>query len=127
MKNINDEALKDGENVMVTIKKLGKALDKGREMSIQEAIYRALGLKMTRFKDVVRFIGTSHPERREGLLKPNLDELDEDEKNFKVPFMISTRSDPKMKMMMMKIMSGKSNILLILWQTSILHTKKNQM
>ena len=51
-------------------------------MSIQEAIYRALGLKMTRFRDVVRFIGTSHPERREGLLKSNLDELDEDEKFF---------------------------------------------
>ena len=67
---------------MVTIKKLGKALDKGREMSIQEAIYRALGLKMTRFRDVVRFIGTSHPERREGLLKSNLEELDEDEKIF---------------------------------------------
>ena len=80
LKNINDEALKSGENVMETIKKLGKALDKGREMSIQEAIYRALGLTMTKFSDVVRFINTCHPERRSGLLKANLDELDEDEK-----------------------------------------------
>ena len=30
LKNINDEALKEGENVLMTIKKLGKALDKGR-------------------------------------------------------------------------------------------------
>ena len=82
LKNINDEAIKDGENVLMTIKKLGKALDKGREMGIQEAIYRALGLKMTKFSDVVRFISTKHPERREGLLKSNLDELDEDDKFF---------------------------------------------
>ena len=32
LKNINDEALKTGENVLSTIKKLGKALDKGREI-----------------------------------------------------------------------------------------------
>ena len=47
LKNINDEAVKQGEEVMKTIKKLATALDKGREMSIQEAIYRSLGLKMT--------------------------------------------------------------------------------
>ena len=51
-------------------------------MSIQEAIYRALGLTMTKFSDVVRFINTCHPERRSGLLKANLDELDEDENIF---------------------------------------------
>ena len=28
LKNINDEAIKDGENVLMTIKKLGKALEK---------------------------------------------------------------------------------------------------
>ena len=51
-------------------------------MSIQEAIYRALGLKMTMFSDVVKFISTAHPERREGLLKSNLDDLDDDDKIF---------------------------------------------
>ena len=82
LKNINDEAVKEGEEVMKTIKKLATALDKGREMSIQEAIYRSLGLKMTKFRDVIRFVNTSHPDRREGLLKPNLDELEEGEKIF---------------------------------------------
>merc|ERR1712240_111836 len=82
LKNINDEALKSGENVALTIKKLGKALDKGREMSIQESIYRALGLSMCKFSDVVRFINTNHPERRSGLLKANLDDLDQDENIF---------------------------------------------
>ena len=51
-------------------------------MSIQEAIYRALGLKMSMFSDIVKFISTAHPERREGLLKSNLDDLEEDEKIF---------------------------------------------
>ena len=74
LKNINDEAVKQGEEVMKTIKKLATALDKGREMSIQEAIYRSLGLKMTKFKDVIRFVNTNHPDRREGQLKPNLEE-----------------------------------------------------
>ena len=82
LKNINDEAVKQGEEVMKTIKKLATALDKGREMSIQEAIYRSLGLKMTKFKDVIRFVNTNHPDRREGLLKPNLEELEEGEKIF---------------------------------------------
>ena len=82
LKNINDEALKEGENVLITMKKLGKALDKGREMRVQEAIYRALGLEITKFRDDVRFISTKHPERREGHLKSNLDELDDDEKLF---------------------------------------------
>ena len=51
-------------------------------MGVQEAIYRALGLKMTKFRDVVIFISTKHPERREGLLRSDLEDLDEDEKIF---------------------------------------------
>ena len=82
LKNINDKATESGENVAETIKKVGKALDKGRELSIQESIYRSLGLAMTKFSDVVRFINTSHPDRRDGLLKSNLTDLDEDESIF---------------------------------------------
>merc|ERR1712082_370234 len=82
LKNINDEAMEQGEPAVKTIKKLGKALDKGREMSIQESIYRSLGLSMTRFSDVVRFINTNHPDRRDGLLKSNLDDLEEQESIF---------------------------------------------
>ena len=37
---------------------------------------------MTRFSDVVRFINTNHPDHREGLLKANLDELEEGESVF---------------------------------------------
>ena len=82
LRNINDEATRGGEHLSKTIKKIGKTLDKGRELSIQEAIYRALGLPMTKFSDVVRFISTTHPDRREGLLRSDMDTLDEEEAIF---------------------------------------------
>ena len=65
-----------------TIDKLARALDKGREVGIQESIYRLLGLTMTKFSEAVRFINTNHPDRRDGLLKTNLDNLDEEETIF---------------------------------------------
>ena len=79
LKQIDEEATKEGEPTLTTIKKLGKVLNKGREISMQEAIYRALGLPMTKFSDVVRFIDTSHPHRREGLLKSNVTEMEGDD------------------------------------------------
>ena len=63
-------------------KKFSYILFSGREVGIQEAVYRALGLTMTRFSDVVRFINTNHPDHREGLLKANLDDLEEGESVF---------------------------------------------
>jgi hypothetical protein len=82
LKSINDEAIKSGENVKETINKLANALDKGREVSIQEAVYRLLGLKMTKFSALVRFINTNHPDRRDGLLKSNLEDLDDTDEIF---------------------------------------------
>ena len=82
LKMINDEAEKNGVGNEETIKKLAKALDKGRECGIQEAIYRILGLSMTKFSQIVKFISTNHPNQREGLLKPNLEELGDDETVF---------------------------------------------
>ena len=82
LKSINDEAIKSGENVKETMNKLSKALDKGREVGIQEALYRILGLKMTRFSEVVRFVNTNHPDHRDGLLKGNLESLEENDEIF---------------------------------------------
>ena len=82
LKNINDEALREGEAGKVTLGKLVKALDRGREVAIQEAIFRLLGLTMTNFSEVVRFINSAHPHRRDGLLKQNLDDLPEGESVF---------------------------------------------
>ena len=80
LKSINEEAIENGETVKKTIYKLAKALDKGREVGIQEAMYRLLGLKMLKFSQVVKFINTNHPDRREGLLRTDLNTLDEEQK-----------------------------------------------
>ena len=82
LKSINDEAVDKGESVKETIDKLAKALDKGREVGIQEAVYRLLGVKMTKFSAVVRFVNTNHPDRRDGMLKSDLPSLSEDEAIF---------------------------------------------
>ena len=82
MKNINDEAIREGEAPKNTLAKFTKALDRGREVSIQEAIFRLLGLTMTKFSEVVRFINSNHPQRRDGLLKQNWEELPDGESVF---------------------------------------------
>ena len=61
------------------VKKIGNAIDKEREVSIQEIIYRLLGLPMSKFSAKVKFINTSHPEHRDGLMKGNLDDLGAEE------------------------------------------------
>ena len=75
LKNINETALAEGEAAKETLKKLSKALDRGREVGIQECVYRILGLPMSKFSEVVRFINSNHPDRRDGLLKQNFDDL----------------------------------------------------
>ena len=82
MKQLIDECVAQGEETKTTIKKLAKALDKGRECGIQEAAYRLLGLPMTKFSEVVKFISTNHPHDREGLLRSDLDELEEGQSIF---------------------------------------------
>ena len=59
------------------IDKLSKALDKNREVSIQETVYRILGLPMCKFSNIVQYISTVHPHKRDGLLKANIDDEDE--------------------------------------------------
>ena len=82
LKNINDTAIADGEAAKDTLKKLSKALDRGREVGIQECIYRILGLPMSKFSEVVKYIDSNHPDRRDGLLKKNIDNLTETESVF---------------------------------------------
>ena len=69
LQNINKESLETGLSSKESLRKLTKQLDKGRECSIQEAVYRVLGFTMTKFSAVVRFVNTNHPDHRDGLLK----------------------------------------------------------
>ena len=64
------------------IKKFASVLDKHREVSIQECVYRLLGLPMAKFSVKVKFLNTSAPKHRDGLLRRNVEELSNDESVF---------------------------------------------
>ena len=57
-------------------------LDKHREVSSQKAVYRLLGLQMSKSSIKVKYLSTSHPHHRDGLLKGNIAELEENESVF---------------------------------------------
>ena len=61
---------------------LASVLDKHREVSIQEAVYRLISLPMTKSSVKVKYLSTVHPHFRDGLLKGYLEDLDEDESIF---------------------------------------------
>ena len=79
LRTINEEY--QGKN-LDKIKQIGSALDKGREVSVQEAVYRLRGDPMTKSSEKVKTISTAHPHFREGLLKANLEALEEGDKIF---------------------------------------------
>ena len=64
------------------INAFAKVLDKNREISIQESIYRLMGLQMTKSSIKVKYISTVHPHFQDGLLKGNIEELDDNESVF---------------------------------------------
>ena len=64
------------------VKKFAACLDKHREVSIQEAVYRLLGLTMAKFSVRVKYVNTSLPSLRDGLLRRDLDNVDDDDSIF---------------------------------------------
>ena len=61
---------------------LASVLDKHREVSVQEAIYRLLSLNMTKSSVIVKYLSTIHPNFRDGLLKGNIESLEESDSIF---------------------------------------------
>ena len=80
LKAVNDETLGLGQ--MDRLNALASVLDKHREVSIQEAIYRLLSLPMTKSSVKVKYLSTIHPNFRDGLLKRNIEDLEDDESIF---------------------------------------------
>ena len=80
LKNIEEEYKNLGDFEIT--KKFGTEIDQKREVSIQESAYRALGLPMSKFSRKVKYINTSHPEKRDGLMRGNWAELDNNEPLF---------------------------------------------
>ena len=79
-KAINDEATSLTQ--LERLNAFANVLDKNREVSVQEGIYRLLGLPMTKSSTKVKYLSTIHPHYRDGLLKGNIDELDENDSIF---------------------------------------------
>ena len=71
--------IRDSIGGMDLLNKLANVLDKHREVSIQEAVYRMLGFPMTKSSVVVKYLSTIHPHHRDGLLKGDLKNLDDEE------------------------------------------------
>merc|ERR1712243_397107 len=80
LKSVND----DTSNLpqIEKINALASVLDKHREVSVQEAVYRLLSLPMTKSSVKVKYISTIHPHHRDGLLKGNIESLDANESIF---------------------------------------------
>ena len=73
LKAVNDQS--KGMSNFDVIKEISSVLDKHREVSIQEAIYRMLSLPMTKSSIRVKYLSTIHPHFRDGLLRGNIEEL----------------------------------------------------
>ena len=67
---------------MEILNNLSSVLDKHREVSIQEAVYRILSLPMTKSSVIVKFLSTIHPHFRDGLIKSDLENLEDGESIF---------------------------------------------
>ena len=75
LKAVNEET--SNLKQMEKLNALASVLDKHREVSIQEAVYRLLSLPMTKSSIAVKYLSTVHPNFRDGLLKGNLEDLEE--------------------------------------------------
>ena len=80
LKAINEQA--GNISNMEILDQLAAVLDKHREVSIQECVYRILSLPMTKSSIKVKYLSTIHPHYRDGLVKGNLDELPDGESIF---------------------------------------------
>lgn len=82
LKAMEEETELYGRSADEQLKAFARALDSSREVGPQEITYRALGLGMCVSSRVTKFINTNKPEERDGLLKGNLDTLQDDENPF---------------------------------------------
>lgn len=80
LKAVNEET--NGSRQMDKLNSLAAVLDKHREVSIQEAVYRLLSLPMTKSSVKVKYLSTVHPNFRDGLLKGNIKDLEENDSIF---------------------------------------------
>merc|ERR1711955_63248 len=82
LKRIEEDSRKIGDSTDLKLKKLGKVLEDTGEVSMQEVIFRLFGYSMRCSSRKKKFIQTLPPEKRDGLIKPNIEELDDNDDIF---------------------------------------------
>merc|ERR1711955_109575 len=82
LKRIEEESRLFGDSTDLQLKKLGKVLEDTREVSMQEVIFRLFGYSMCCSSRKKKFIQTLPPEKHGGLIKPNIEELDDKDDIF---------------------------------------------
>ena len=82
LRTIEQESLKLGDSTEKKLQKLGQVLEDTREISMQEVIFRLFGYAMCKSSRKNKFIQTQAPEKRDGLLKGNIDQLGDDDEVF---------------------------------------------
>merc|ERR1712243_461848 len=82
LKRIEEESRLFGDSTDLQLKKLGKVLEDTREVLMQEVIFRLFGYSMCCSSRKKKFIQTLPPEKRDGLIKPNIEELDDKDDIF---------------------------------------------
>merc|ERR1711889_3106 len=82
LKRIEEDSRIIGDSTDLKLKKLGKVLEDTREVSMQEVIFRLFGYSMCCSSRKKKFIQTLPPEKRDGLIKPNIEELDDKDDIF---------------------------------------------
>ena len=82
LKGIEEQSAKQGESTDMKLKKLAKVLEDTREVSMQEIIFHLFGYSMCKSSRKTKFIQTQPPEQRDGLLKPNIENLQDDKSIF---------------------------------------------
>ena len=80
LKSVNEET--NSLSQMEKLNALASILDKHREVSIQEAVYRLLSLPMTKSSVAVKYLSTVHPNFRDGLLRGDIEDLEEGDSIF---------------------------------------------
>merc|ERR1711895_264694 len=82
LKWIEEDSRIFGDSTDLQLKKLGKVLEDTREVSMQEVILRLFGYSMCSSSRKNKFIQTLPPEKRDGLIKSNIEQLDDNEDIF---------------------------------------------
>ena len=82
LKEVDEQCAKEGLTYSEKLKKFANALDQSREVSVQEIIYRLLGYPMAQFSRKIKYLSTTDCQHRDGILKPDLSDLQEGESVF---------------------------------------------